>query len=127
MDEGKKKIIIIVIVVGALAAAGIITFTTKSSSTKIPDRFSEETVWLKCSNPDCQNVQEVNKKQYYEYLQKNQSTASLSAPPMKCDSCGQMSCFKAYKCKDCNLVFSPYAARSDFPDICPKCGSRTEQ
>ena len=60
MDDSKKKTIMVVVIVAALVIAGVITFATRSTiSSDIPSEFEDQTVWMKCTNPDCQTIYEV--------------------------------------------------------------------
>ena len=121
MEDSKKKIVLLIITAGCLSLAATMFFSTKSQGSKIPS-FEGETVILKCTN--CQASPEMEKHEYYKYIQENRNPLSLSAPPMICEKCGEKSAYKVIRCEKCDIVFSPFAARGDFADICPKCGSR---
>jgi hypothetical protein len=121
MEDIKKKMVLLIITAGCLSLAAAMFFSTKSQDSKIPS-FEGETVILKCTN--CQATHEMEKQEYYKYMQKNRIPSSLSTPPMVCDKCEKESAFIAIRCEKCDIVFSPFAARGDFADICPKCGSR---
>ena len=101
-------------------------FFTRSQKAKIPS-FEGETVTLMCNNPDCQATHEMDKHEYYKYVQENRNPLSLSAPPIVCKECEEESVFKAFKCEECGEVFLPYAAQSDLPSTCPECGFRVTE
>ena len=126
MEDSKKKKVMLIIIAVCLSVAAAMFFFTRSQIAKIPS-FEGETVTLKCSNPDCQATHEMDKHEYYKFVQENRHPLSLSAPPMVCKECGEKSVIKAFKCEECDIVFLPYAAQSDLPDICPECDFRVTE
>jgi len=121
MDDKNKKILAAVLVAVSLLVM-VVAFVKRNARSDIPDTFKDETVWVKCINKDCQAVEEVNKKMYYEYVQKNQDHSSLSAPPMVCKKCNQKSAYKAIKCKKCGNIFFEGDSATGYSDSCTKCG-----
>ena len=126
MEDSKKKPLMLIIIGVCLSVAAIMFFFTRSQKAKIPG-FEGETVALMCSNPDCQATHEMDKHEYYKYVQKNRNPLSLSAPPIVCKECGEESVLKAFNCEECDVVFLPYAAQGDLPGICPECGLRVTE
>ena len=121
MEDGKKKTVMLIVVAVCLTLAATIVFFTRSQDTKIPS-FKGETVLLKCTNPDCQEVFEMDKHAYHKYVQENQNPMSLSAPPVVCPKCGKKSAYLVIKCEKCGNIFFPGEAQDIFSDRCPKCG-----
>jgi hypothetical protein len=71
---------------------------------------------------------QINKKDYFEYVEQNRNALALGNPPLKCDKCGEASAYIAIKCEQCDAVFFKGTIADDFSDRCPECGvSKTEQ
>jgi predicted RNA-binding Zn-ribbon protein involved in translation (DUF1610 family) len=126
MEEGKKKIIMTVVILVCLVAAGIVTYSTRSSSKAggiESIKRGTEMYWLKCRNPDCEHEWQMDKRDYYEYLNEHRREAPpMSVPPVVCPKCGEDSGYRAEKCEKCGLVFERGSVPNDLPDRCPKCG-----
>jgi hypothetical protein len=84
----------------------------------------EETIWVKCQNPDCKATYQMGKRAYFKYIEEHADPMATTAPPMVCEKCGEQSVFRAEKCMnpDCGHVFLRGAVPNDFVDRCPKCG-----
>jgi rubredoxin len=121
MDESKKKLLLVVVIVVCLGAAGAITLMQTTSDPRNLEQFSGEQVWLKCGNEACGNTWQMNKKVYFEYIEKNIDPAQMTAPPLTCDKCNEQSGFRAEKCAKCGLVFFRGAVPNDYADRCPEC------
>ena len=90
----------------------------------------EETIWVKCTNPDCKAAYQMGKRAYFKYIEEHADPMSPSAPALVCKKCGEQSVFRAEKCMnpDCGQVFLRGTVPNDFPDRCPKCSrSETEE
>jgi len=129
MENDKKKPIMIGIIVVCLVAAGIIFWLQRpGSSGGIEDIKRGELIWVKCSNPDCGAEYQVDKRDYYEFLQENANPMVMTTPPMECKECGEESVYRAEKCENCGAIFFRGSVPNDFADRCPECGhSKTER
>lgn len=79
-------------------------------------------IWVKCKNPDCEVVYQIDKKDYFKYVQEHRNALSLSAPSLVCEKCGEESVYRAVRCQKCGLIFSIGSVAGDFSDKCPQCG-----
>jgi ribosomal protein L40E len=120
-----KKPIMIGVIVACFAVAGLITYMTRSPSKGplIPESFAKETIWLKCRNSSCEHEYQMNKKEYYEYMQQYVIEHPLErvTPPLTCPKCEKASAYRATKCQKCGLVFETGLKVDDFEDRC-QCG-----
>jgi hypothetical protein len=84
----------------------------------------EETIWVKCQNPDCKAAYQMGKRAYFKYIEEHADPMATTAPPVVCEKCGEQSVFRAEKCMntDCGHVFLRGTVPNDFVDRCPKCG-----
>jgi ribosomal protein L40E len=122
MEEGKKKTIMIVVIVVCIVAAVIITVATQSgSSTGGIESIKPGTamLWIKCRNPKCENAWQMDKRAYFEYIEKYR--VGMTVPAIVCPKCGEKQGYRAEKCGKCEFIFERVAA-NDLPDRCPKCG-----
>ncbi len=90
----------------------------------------EETIWVKCQNPDCKAAYQMGKRAYFKYIEEHADPMSSSAPALVCKKCGKESIYRAEKCGnlDCGIVFLRGSVPNDFADRCPECGnSKTEK
>jgi ribosomal protein L40E len=122
MEEGKKKMIMIVVIVACIAAAVIITVATHSGSSGGIESIKRGTAmyWVKCRNPKCENTWQMDKRDYFDYLEKHR--VAMTAPPIVCPKCGEESGYRAEKCGKCEFVFERGSVPNDVQDRCPKCG-----
>jgi ribosomal protein L40E len=123
MEEGKKKIIMIVVIVVCIAAAVIITVATHSGSSAggiESIKRGTAMVWVKCRNPKCENTWQMDKRDYFEYIEKNRS--GMKVPGIVCPKCGEKDGYRAEKCEKCEFIFERGSVPNDIPDRCPKCG-----
>ena len=121
MEDSKKKTMMIGIVVVCLVAAVAITLSRTSKKTGLAAIERGSTVWVKCTNPDCEAEYQTDKKEFYKEVKK--------AGPITCKECGEPTLVRAVKCEKCGVVF-PYGAvgPGDFGDRCPECGySKVEE
>jgi len=121
MDERKKKQITVAIVVVCLVLAAAITYLTRKSDQTIGSIKSDETVWVKCANDDCQEEYQMGKRDYFEFIQQNSSPMSPVLPPMICRQCDEESLYRAIECQMCKTVFFEDKESGDFKDRCPEC------
>jgi ssDNA-binding Zn-finger/Zn-ribbon topoisomerase 1 len=129
MQQGTKKIVMACIIVGCLAAAGIITYKGMRSSYRGIETIERgQLIWVKCNNPDCGVTYEMDKRDYFEQLEKRTGPTDMLVPPLVCEKCGRESVYRAVKCKNCGYVFFYRNRPGDFADRCPKCRySETER
>ena len=131
MEEGKKKAIMIGIIVACLALVALITLGRRGGGGGgIEDISPEETMWVKCNNPNCKAEYEMGKQAYFKYVEEHMDPMAMVAPPVVCEECGKDSVFRAEKCQnpDCGVVFFRGSVPNDFADRCPECGrSETEE
>jgi ribosomal protein L40E len=122
MDEGKKKIIMIVVIVACIVAAVVITVATHSgSSTGGVDSIKRGTamLWIKCRSPKCENTWQMDKRDYFEYIEKYRM--GMTVPGVVCPKCGDKSGYRAEKCEKCGFIFERDSVPNDLADRCPKC------
>ncbi len=128
----KSAMVGIIVVCLGLAVLILYTFDDTSGGSDL-DVFEGELVWVRCANPDCRQTYQMDKKKYFEQVQKQvrQSPASMGPVLIVCEKCGKPSLFEVVKCgnPDCGLIFRRGAAGAmDFADRCPKCRySQTEK
>lgn len=127
MNEKRKKIIMIIVIILCLSLAGTVAVLSSKTSDKLRDVRGELT-WLKCSNKNCLYEYEMDKAQYYQFLEDNKKADNpFYTPPLICPKCSEQSCYKAFKCDQCGKVSFENSVPNDFADRCPHCGhSRTE-
>jgi len=128
MEESKKKAVMIgVIVVSVVLAIVIFSKSRSGSKGSSLDAFKGELMWVKCSNPDCEAEYQMDKKEYFEYVQTHARPGGME--PLACEKCGENSIHRAVKCPECGTVFFyGQAGPQDFRDRCPKCNySATEE
>ncbi len=78
-------------------------------------------IWVKCKNPDCQVVYQIDRNDYFKYVQEHRNALSLSVAALVCEKCSQESIYKAVRCEKCGLIFSIGSVAGDFSDRCPQC------
>lgn len=122
MEESTRKVIALGVIVVCLVLAGVIT--CKTSLSKGPDlrRFEDKTTLVKCRNPDCKAVYQVNVKDYFEYTIKHKDPGIRGTPPLICRKCGKPSVYRAIKCEKCGFIFELGSIPRNFEDRCPRCG-----
>jgi len=123
-----KKQIHITIIVAALAIVASMGIFHKSDEEKygIDSIDKEDTIWVKCSNPNCGHFYEMNKREYYRLVDKNMSRENM-AGLLDCEKCRQKTICRAEKCEKCGEVFLWGLSSWDYADRCSKCGySKTQ-
>lgn len=121
MEDSKKKSIMIGIIVVCLVAAAAITYINRPKSDRSFDNIpADATIWMKCRNPACEAVYEMNEREYNKRVQIDED--SMKARPMRCEKCGEDSAYRAEKCEKCGFVFERGTVLGDLPDRCPECG-----
>ena len=127
------KPVMIGAVATALVAAGVIFYINSSGGGGgVGDtaQFKGELIWVKCANPDCGAEYQMDKKEYYDYMQAhaNEMAMARGGSAIPCKECEEKSLLRAVKCESCGNVFFRGEAERDFADRCPGCGySATEE
>ena len=122
MEHNRKKTAMICIIVGCLALAGFITYrNSRGPRTGVTSIKRGELIWVKCNNPNCGAEYQMDKRDFYEYVEKHMGPMDLVEPPLICKECGEKSAYKAVKCEKCRHTFFYGSIRNDFTDRCPKC------
>jgi len=89
-----------------------------------------EKVLMKCTNPSCQTLYEMDKRDCLEELEARirRQPLSQATPALVCQKCGRETAYRAIKCSQCGYVFFYGAKRNDYADRCPQCShSQQEQ
>jgi hypothetical protein len=121
MDEGKKKILLAVIIVACIAVAGIVTIVTQRDTTGIDSiKPGAESVWLKCRDAKCENTWQMDKRAYFDYLEKHRMGTQRT--PIPCPKCNGETGYRAEKCEKCGVIFERGSVPDAVDDKCPKCG-----
>ena len=102
----------IAIVVACLLAAVVITFSTRSKSDGIDSIKSGQMIWVKCNKTDCEAEYQMDKKEYFRYMEEHGEP--LSTPPLVCKQCGGKSVYRAVKCPICEIIFFYGEVRNDY-------------
>jgi hypothetical protein len=119
MEDSKKKPVLVAIIVVCFAVAGVVAYTQIfKTDGGIPKDFANQQLWVKCTDKDCGNEYEMNKKEYFQFVEKN--TVGMMTPPMKCSKCGKDTVYRAVKCEKCGKIFM-YGNPGDYADRC-ECG-----
>jgi hypothetical protein len=122
MDADKKKPIMIGIIVVCIGLAVAITVKTQSGEEGGLETVKRgQMIWILCTNADCEHSWEMDKKDFFQYLQEHQDPMSMAAPLVLCDNCGEESGVRAEKCKQCGHLFPRSSIPHDFADRCPEC------
>jgi ribosomal protein L40E len=121
MEEGQKKIIMIVIIVACIIAAVVITVATRGGGGgEGVDSLKRGTmIWVKCRDPKCEYAWQMDKKDYFQYIEDNRD--GMVIPALECPKCHGKTGYRAEKCPKCGTIFERDAT-SATPDKCPKCG-----
>lgn len=131
MDESQKKNLMIGIIVVCLVVGGYLVYAnlTGGGGGGLDSIPSDEKVWVKCSNKDCQAEFEMNKREYLETVEEIvRQNPMASFTPVKCEKCGNDTALEAVKCPYCETVFISRRNSNDFADRCPNCKkSATEE
>ncbi len=125
-DDVKKKVMVGVVALCIVSAVVLFLVTRSGGGGSI--KSAEGTVLMKCRNPECEAEYQMDKEEYYIFIQKNIDPMGTEMPPMACEQCGEKSTYLAMECPNCSTVFEKGAIPDDFPDRCPACGhSDTEK
>ncbi len=75
-----------------------------------------------CANSSCKNQTEMDKRAYYEEVEKRlRMNPQQSLPTLVCSKCGKNSVFRAVQCPKCTHTFRYGSMQHDTADRCPKC------
>lgn len=128
MEESNKKPIMIGVIMACVVLAVVITYMSSSGGNSGGYESIErgEMMWIKCNKPGCKAEYQIDKKDYYDYIQEH--TTGMFTPPLVCKECEAESAYQAIKCEKCELIFF-YGAKkgSNFADQCPKCNYSKEE
>jgi ribosomal protein L40E len=129
MEASKKKAVMIGVIVGCLVLAGVITYLTQRDKTDGPESLKPGVMyWLKCTAEGCGHEWQMDRRDYFEYLEEHQDPNKMAAPGVVCPKCGGETGYRAEKCEKCGHIFMRGTAPHDFADRCPECGhSKTEE
>lgn len=78
--------------------------------------------WVMCTNPDCENKWQMDRKDYFIYLREHQDPMELAPRGIVCSKCDEASGYRAIKCEKCELIFIRGTVAHDYADRCPECG-----
>jgi len=127
MDDDTKKKVLIGVVIGCIILAVVVFLITRSDGGG-DIKEVKGLIWMKCRNPECEAEYQIDRQEYYEFVQTHLKPMALDQPPMTCEKCGEPSAYAATKCPKCGTVFETGSVPNAFPDKCPKCGySETEK
>ena len=130
MEKGGKKTCLVCIALLCLICAVAISFSAWSNGSRSLNSLKGQLLWVKCGNPDCGSVYQMDKKEFYVYVHEHQDPEDVfETLPLPCKKCSQLSIYKAVKCEKCgNIFFEGIAGTDDYSDRCPECAfSKTEQ
>jgi len=126
MEDDKKKALKIAGIIVCVVLAALITYMNLPKRTGLGSIKEGELIWMKCKSKDCGAEYQIEKRDYFEFMQKNVSFAMVR-PPMVCEKCNKKSAYRAVKCKKCDTMFF-HGGSEGFMDRCTKCGfSETEE
>lgn len=122
MKETQKKALLLVMVVVCLALAGYATYKSLTKNRHLYlEEYKDQTILLKCANPNCNHVFETNRKKYYEYISEHVDRSTNTAYGL-CPKCNQQTALEAIRCEKCGEVFFYGTVTGTYRDTCPKCG-----
>jgi hypothetical protein len=130
MEKSRKNLIKIGAIVLCLLAAIVVLvlqMNSKQAHRGLDSIPSGDIVLIKCGNEQCGAVYQMNKKEYYTLVDEvaaRMLNTPESPPPVACKECQEASARKAVKCTECGHVFFYGEKPNDYPDRCPKCGSK---
>ena len=129
MEESKKKPVMIGVIIGCLVLAGVITYLTQRDKTDGPESLERGVMyWLKCTAEGCGHEWQMDRRDYFEYLEEHQDLNTMAAAGVECPKCGGETGYRAEKCEKCEHTFMRGTVPHDFADRCPECGySKTEE
>jgi rubredoxin len=111
----KFKIIIVLV---CILIAGIIFAVTLTGSDEGIDKLSGEVVYIKCTNPNCAYVEEIDKADFFQMIHKEYDDVEAN---LECSKCGSRA-YRAIKCSNCGHIFRKGTVGNDYRDRCPECG-----
>ena len=126
MEENRRKVVLVALAVACFAGAAVVFVMNRSKGGDL-DVFKGQVILLMCKKSECGHVFEMDKKQYYEYLEANRDPTTLSSPPAQCPECGENSGVRAVRCEKCEEVFFYGAVQGMYRDTCPKCSFSREK
>jgi len=125
MDQNNRKVALVGVAVVCLTCAAWFfwrsTAASRGGGIETIDR--REKVLMKCTNPVCQTLYEMDKRDCFEQLeaQIRKRPMSQATPALVCQKCGKETAYRAIKCGQCSHVFLHGAKRNDYADRCPQC------
>lgn len=119
-----KNAIYLIVIVVCLLVAGFVTYkyVFAGSSGGLSSIPEDELVWVKCNNPACKAEYQMNKRKFFEEVEKRFNPLVQTTPPLVCEKCGQESLYEAVKCANCGNIFFKGVVHGDIEDRCPECG-----
>jgi ribosomal protein L40E len=88
------------------------------------DSIAQSTmVWIKCRDPKCENTWQMDRRNYFDYIEKNR--VGRTVPSLVCPKCKKETGYRAEKCKKCGFIFKKEGSDIEevlFENRCPKCG-----
>lgn len=127
-----RNVIYAIVIIVCFIVAGVVgyKFIFSGGSGGISSIDSEEMVWVKCKNPDCEAEYQMNKRKYYSEVEERRTSIAQARIAIPCEQCGQESCYEAIKCSnpECGVIFFRGSVTGDLEDRCPECKhSKTEE
>jgi predicted Zn-ribbon and HTH transcriptional regulator len=119
MEESTKKLVMIVVVVVCLAAAADIAYKNLGGGKGLIP--TPATVWIKCTNPDCNAEYQMKREDYLKQV-REVTAYTVGMTPIRCEKCGKDTAYLAIKCPKCGFVFVEGMTPDD---VCPNCGWST--
>ncbi len=75
-----------------------------------------------CVNSSCQYQSQMDKRSYYEEVEKRlRANPQQSQPALICSQCGKNSVYRGVQCPSCDHAFRYGGVPHDAADRCPKC------
>jgi len=132
MDQHNRQVALVSVAVACLACAALFIWrhAVASRGSGIATIARGEMVLMKCTNPVCQTLYEMDKRDCFAQFeaQIRKRPMSQAPPALACRKCGRETAYRAIKCSQCSNVFFYGAKPNDYADRCPQCGhSQQEQ
>jgi hypothetical protein len=123
MDEDKRKKVMLALIIVCLVLAIGISVVTNMGGGGGSGSGSNAPVQMLCMNEACEADFELDSEEYRQQMMQGgmMGPGPMAQMPCECPECGEMSAFRAVKCKECEAVFLQDYTSGDFPDRCPEC------